>query len=265
MLYPILSVLLLSIALTNTHGTTISPTPLRIRGSRISTTASHSIQYDYIQQKHILPKLTKHNNRYYSSSTQSSPNQLIGCAGLDMFIDITIGDITSNSTQTFEMIVDTGSTTLAVAGYTCTTCWNNGNINPLYSPTSTSTSVIDSSTGATAQITAKYGGGTGWTGNVVNDQITIGNITQNSQYTVPLNFGMITSSNSFFGSGDCYRTVSNKVDNQGIIGFAYQSLALAPTESWLAKTTQYKGLPHMYAMQLCQDTGSMVCIYAYRL
>jgi hypothetical protein len=53
---------------------------------------------------------------------------MIGCAGLDYFIDVTIGvasvdALAKGQSNIYRLILDSGSTTMAVAGYDCTNCF----------------------------------------------------------------------------------------------------------------------------------------------
>src|ERR1700733_7703943 len=69
--------------------------------------------------------------------------------------------------QTFVMDLDTGSTTTAVAGTTCSTCTN---VSPEYMPSSTAMDDMK-----TAE--SEYADGTGWQGEIYQDTIMIGSDT----------------------------------------------------------------------------------------
>ena len=197
-------------------------------------------------------QLTGH-TRYRTQNivVDNNPDTIAGCSGLDYYIDVEIGATGLPTTKTYRLIVDSGSTTMAVAGYQCPIgtavgdCFPYNN-QPQYIPTNTSSIV------QTSPISGTYGGNTGWTGLVYNDQVTVG-----STSTIPLNFAVMTSSDSFFNTNGCYNSKHSAVNNQGILGVAYSSLAIQPTESWLQKIVQYKNMPNIFSMQMCETTGKL--------
>ncbi|HEY1550938.1 MAG TPA: pepsin-like aspartyl protease, partial [Kofleriaceae bacterium] len=69
--------------------------------------------------------------------------------------------------QTFVMDLDTGSTTTAIAGTTCSTCTN---VSPEYMPSSTA---MDQSKTAESE----YADGTGWQGEIYQDTMMVGSGT----------------------------------------------------------------------------------------
>lgn len=140
-----------------------------------------------------------------------------------------------NPTQ--QVIVDTGSSTLAVASSTCTSC----GVSPLYMP----------SAGAVDQhktTSSMYGDGSGWTAEVYQDMVQLG-----SAATVQVDFGAITSSSGFFrnlGNG------SGTIPYQGIMGLGSDALLTMGTTSYPTAAFM-AGTAKQMAFQLCPDTGTM--------
>jgi len=172
---------------------------------------------------------------------------LTGCAGLDFFVTATIGG------QTFLMIVDSGSTTNAVAGANCQGC----NVSPTYTPSSQATN-----TGRSAS--NSYGDGSGWTGIIYNDNFAV----QGTQ-SVKINFVSINvATNDFFSDRNCHGStpragvVGTQAINQGLLGLGYPSLAISGTDAWFDSWwntfgSKQSNTGFMYATQLCQTTGSL--------
>jgi len=122
---------------------------------------------------------------------------LVGCPSVDFSAPVTVGG------QTFDLIVDTGSSTLAVASSTC----NCG----------TSSTFSGSLSGSLGTVTSQYGDGSSWTGDVVIETVTVGGLSTN------MYIAAITSQSSFF-NGDCNGNTPGV--NQGIMGMAFNSLAV---------------------------------------
>ena len=146
--------------------------------------------------------------------------------GLGYTANVMIGN------QSFVMQVDTGSTTVAVAGAACTTCTG---ISPLYAPGSDATDL-----GRMAMST--YGDTSTWTGEIYSDTVQL----VGGPNGVPLDLAAITSQQGFF------------VDNssQGILGLGAPDLEIAGTTSLIAQSMQ-AGLDPVLAFQLCSDRGTL--------
>jgi len=93
------------------------------------------------------------------------------------------------------VVLDTGSSNLAVASQKCATC----NVSPLYTGNTTSTSV-----------TIQYGDGS------INALVTI---------PVPVVFGGISGSMEFLAITSQNQFFNCNNSNQGIVGFAYPSVS----------------------------------------
>ncbi len=128
-------------------------------------------------------------------------------------------------TQTFGMDVDTGSTTLGVAGAKCTSC----GVTPEYTP---GTSATDQKKTAKAV----YGSGQ-WTGEIYSDTVALmGDTTP-----VTMKFADISSQTDFFQAG---------AGQEGIIGMGPADLELAGTDSRYGPSAARKSM----AFQLCVRT-----------
>ncbi len=161
---------------------------------------------------------------------------LIGCSSEDYIAPITIGN-----TNVFQVIVDSGSTTTAVAGRSCTTC----NVSPKYSPGESA-----SDTGEPIQ--AQYGLGD-WEGEGYSDVIRLG-----TGPSTTVQFGAIFDQEQWFSGGNCLSdgNPSTTALNQGIMGVGPASLALDGTSSYFdAITSKLKA--NAYAVGLCDVGGTM--------
>ena len=146
-----------------------------------------------------------------------------------------LAPLSLGGTQHQNVIVDTGSTTLAVAGSTCSNC----GVDPLYTP---GTGAVDKHKTASGQ----YGDGTGWNGEIFADTIAIG-----AASTVQVSFASITTSNGFFRSFD-----GGPVPYQGIMGLGPDQILEAGTTSYVTSAVA-AGMKPVMAFQLCPDTGTM--------
>jgi hypothetical protein len=147
-------------------------------------------------------------------------------ADFEYTAQVTVGD------QSFVMSIDTGSSTAAVAGTSCSGCTG---VTPLYTPSSSATA-----TGKRAS--SQYEDGSGWSGPVYTDTVGLGN----GSPSVSLSLADITKATSFFQGMNDY---------QGILG-------LGPTQNVVTGTTAYMpavmaaGVANIFAFQLCDGTGA---------
>jgi hypothetical protein len=171
-----------------------------------------------------------------AGANSSIGSSLIGCQFTDFTISVDIGS------QTFHLILDTGSSTLAVAGAGCRTC---APASPMY--TNTGSLLND------PQVNGMYADASGWTGRVYSDVVGISDVADG----VRMNFASMTTSNNFFSSNTC-NDLNFAVSNNGIIGFAYPSLALQNTQSWFFQWAQANpSMPKVFALQLCLTGGTL--------
>jgi hypothetical protein len=162
-----------------------------------------------------------------SGSNTGISVDLMGLNGLSYSAPLTLGD------QTFQVLLDTGSTTTAVGGPQCTVsgvqCTN-----PFYTPGSGATD-----THGTA--TTTYADQSMWTGEVFADTASVGDSPK-----VRLDFASITTQTNFF----------NSAASQGILGLGPSDLLNTGTTSFAA-TLFAAGLDPIIAFEMCGDTGTM--------
>ena len=133
--------------------------------------------------------------------------------------------------QSFAMLVDTASTTAAVAGTGCVGC---PGVSPLWvaSPNAVAT-------GETAS--SEQDDGSEWSGPIYTDAVSLGR----GSPSVSLEFVDITKATSFF-SGDN--------DYQGTLGLGPSQDAIANTVGYMP-TLASAGARDIFALELCDNTG----------
>ncbi|HEY3808190.1 MAG TPA: pepsin-like aspartic protease [Kofleriaceae bacterium] len=146
------------------------------------------------------------------------------------------GEYTANAqigSQTFALLVDTGSTTTAVADASCSEC--SQIVSPLYTPGGSA-----KDTGH--HTTATYADGTQWTGEIYVDQVGLGS----GSPAVPLELAAITAEIFFFKDDT----------TQGILGVGTPETLLDDTTSYPQTVTESGG-PSQLAFELCGSAGTM--------
>jgi len=194
-----------------------------------------------LQSSSRLNMLTRGSNRteVYGDSGQlkrayiTSP--LSGCASNDFGVTVALGV----PPQKFDMILDTGSTTLAVASSACGNCGNGAEYTPGSSAAKTS-----------GTISTTYGDQSGWTADIYTDTVAIGPVA------VSLTFGAIKTSNQFFSPQGCQTGTPS--ESRGIIGMGYPPLLESPSQSYI-DTVIDSGLldKGQFAIQMCDTTGNL--------
>ncbi len=145
---------------------------------------------------------------------------------------------TIGGTQQFQLVIDTGSSALGVAGSTCTSC----GVTPEYTPDSTAIDEMQTDT-------ADYGTGM-WTGEVYQDNVAMG-----PSQAVPVKFGSMTSQSMFLGQAQC---VAHNNGIQGIVGLAYPgAVSQAGTTPFFDIYYNTENVPDLFAMKLCDTTGTL--------
>src|SRR6185312_5194407 len=135
--------------------------------------------------------------------------------------------------QAFAMLVDTGSTTTAVAGASCSECA--GTVSPLYTPGPSAKDTGD-------QATATYADSTTWSGEIYTDEVGLGS----GSPAVPLALAAIDSELLFFKDNS----------TQGILGVGTTATLLDNTTSYPETVTASSG-PQQLGFELCGHTGTM--------
>jgi hypothetical protein len=185
----------------------------------------------------------------------TTPQPLSGCPFADFTIPVQIG------ASTFQLLIDTGSSTLAVVGDRCSTCTG-------ISPRWTATPGVSISQTRTTR--GAYGDNTGWRGSVWQDRVTVGerNATMrmsviDAQSTPGYNADGSPNSdaNTFFVVDMCnnhVETFLTQYTTQGIIGFAFPRLASGGTDSFPATVfAQHADLDKTFAIQMCAGSGNL--------
>jgi hypothetical protein len=140
--------------------------------------------------------------------------------------------------QTFQMNLDTGSTSLGVASTACSNC----GVTPEYTPGVTA---MDQMQTATSQ----YASGS-WSGEVYQDSVGFA-----SDPTIPLNFVAISTQSSFFFPNT--QCGPSRQGYQGIIGFDRATAAVAGTNAFFDQFVAAKGIANVFATELCDTGGTL--------
>jgi hypothetical protein len=140
--------------------------------------------------------------------------------------------VTVGGTQTFNLDVDTGSTSIGVAQTTCSSC----GVTPEWTP---GASAVDKHLTTQSQ----FGDGSSWSAEVFTDMIDF----MGDNGPVAVRFGSITSQNGFFRGDN---------SDQGIIGFGTTALAAPNTDSFIDKR-KAMGLSTDFSFQFCTDNGQL--------
>ncbi|HEY3802692.1 MAG TPA: pepsin-like aspartic protease [Kofleriaceae bacterium] len=142
--------------------------------------------------------------------------------------------------QSFVMDLDTGSTTTAIAGTSCSTC---SNVTPEYMPGSMA---VDEKQTATTE----YADGTGWMGEIYQDTINLGSGSPNAM------FNLVDISTQVV-SGGVEGFFDGANDYQGILGMGPPENAEPNTGAYFDTITTMGGVDPVMAFELCQDGGTM--------
>ena len=181
-------------------------------------------------------------SRFHPLQSLVATSNMSGCASIDFSASVSI-----NGQGPYRLIVDTGSTTLAVVSASCTSC---DGATPTFIPNPTS------QTNDGDQITATYGGGTGWTGYTWRSSVALGD-----SRAVSMQMATIDSNDGFInGASVCAVNGGAKVNlntSQGIIGFAFPSVALPSTDSWVTDYVAATGISNEFTVQMCPAGGNV--------
>ena len=139
---------------------------------------------------------------------------------------VTIGD------QDFALQIDTGSTTLGVAGAGCSSCTG---VSPLYSPSASAMATGEKGV-------ATYEDGSGWSGPIYSDTVGLGN----GSPSVSVDLVDITTQKSFFDGDNDY---------QGILGLGPPGNAIQGTTGYIPELVS-AGIENTFAFELCDNTGA---------
>jgi hypothetical protein len=157
--------------------------------------------------------------------------QLYSCVPSTYTAGITVGS------QSFQLTIDTGSTTLGVASTSCTNC----SVNPEYTPGATA---VDQHQQATSQ----YGTGS-WSGEIFQDDVVAG-----TEAAVPVKLVAIDTQSQFFVPALCD---SSGGSYQGILGLGPPGAALQGTAGYFDALVASQHVPDVFATQLCDTGGTL--------
>ena len=186
---------------------------------------------------------------FNTSSTTASPHTftplqagypeavatLSGCSNVDFSAEIYVA-----GQGPYKLIVDTGSTTMAVVSNSC-----NCNVTPTFDTTGMTATITDD------KLYGLYADGSSWKGDGWQGAVSVGDPSLGGSLPVDITFATIDVSNNFVGDNSCGVSQKARDWHQGIIGFAYPSIALSGTDSWFNKYVAATGIANEFTIQMC--------------
>jgi hypothetical protein len=173
---------------------------------------------------------------------------LAGCGAITFSVPVFLGN---NGDKPLNLLVDTGSSTLAAASVFCDSSCSH--LSPLYRPSDFATNQ-----GST---NAAYQGGDKWTGISFLDMMQIGSVrarandsmgeNELTESQISLRFAAIQTSNQFFAKYNCYLEGATN-EFQGILGLAFGGLAAPNTDAPLTALNLGE-----FTIQLCEAGGNL--------
>jgi len=180
-----------------------------------------------------------------SSDADLHAINLVGCSMSTFVANVTVGQ--GSAAQTFQLVVDTGSSMLVVPSSVCTSCAQEG-VTTLYDIAS---HLANNATWMGYSVTLVYGSGSA-NGTVMSDAVSFGG------YTVPgFHFVAIGYSNGLFApSCNLPSGQMNVHYMQGILGMAYafDSITDSFPDTW---EQAHSGDGLVFTMAVCTFNGSM--------
>jgi hypothetical protein len=163
---------------------------------------------------------------------------LTGCTAATYLASVEIG-----GSQTFELAIDTGSTTLGVAADACTSC----GVSPRYRP---GPKAIDEH----RTVSSLYGdtteaGATGWSGEAYDDAVGVG-----AAPDVLMKLAAIEAQRDFFHPLVCESAV---LPYQGILGLAPREDAIPGTDGYFDRLVRTSSIADVFATLLCDPGGRL--------
>jgi hypothetical protein len=162
---------------------------------------------------------------------------LYSCDGTGYTVGVTIG-----GTQQFQLLLDTGSTSLGVASSTCSSC----NVSPKYAPGSNAVDLGH-------MTESQYDQGS-WTGEVYKDSVVVA-----SASPAEVDLAAIDSQSMFLNPIQCD---SKNGGLEGVIGFAPALDAVPGTNGYFDQLVAAGSVPNVFATELC-DTGGTLWLGGY--
>lgn len=151
--------------------------------------------------------------------------------------------VTIGGSQQFALVLDTGSTTLGVAGAGCASCTDAGAAS-LYQPGSTASDEHESADAGYGALEAS-----GWVGEIYEDTVSMGTPTASA----PVKLVDIQQQTSFL-VGTCG---SPGATPGGVLGFAPAKTAVAGTNGFFDQLVAEGTVPDVFAVHLCYGGGTL--------
>jgi hypothetical protein len=152
---------------------------------------------------------------------------------------------TIGTSQTFDLNLDTGASSLGVASQGCASCEDAG-VSPLYQPGG---SAMDLS----QPVTLMYASDFGWSGEAYRDAVSIGGLE------VSVNLAAITSQTNYFSNPNDCDTPSGPVSSpyQGTIGFGPDAFILSGTNDYIDQAVAAGDAANVFSISFCHLNGTL--------
>jgi hypothetical protein len=152
--------------------------------------------------------------------------------------------MTVGGSQTFQLLLDTGSTTLAVAAVGCSSCTDAG-VSDLYQPSPTAIDLM-------MPANAGFGDGepqnaSGWAGEIYQDWVGAGSTPDMTQVKL-----VAIEQQDQFLVGTC-----GGGPPQGVLGFAPSSIEVQGTNGFFDQLVADGGVNDLFATRLCSTEGTL--------
>jgi hypothetical protein len=159
---------------------------------------------------------------------------LAGCAYYRT-ADVLIGG------QSFHLLIDSGSTTLAVSADPCDSCVQDG-VEELYDRSHGTDMGIDAS--------GRYDiGELGWSGRVYFDTVSMGGLEP-----VGMRFVAVSDQDSMFGTYTCD---GHTIPVDGILGLRQDAVLAKGTDSYLTRVVESADVDNSFALRSCPEGGTL--------
>jgi hypothetical protein len=143
--------------------------------------------------------------------------------------------------QTFQLVLDTGSTTLGVAGAGCASCSAAG---ALYQPGATATDEHQAADAGYGALQAS-----GWAGEIYQDTVSVGTPAASAQVKL-----VDIQQQTAFLVGTCGSPAATP---DGVLGFAPAKTALVGTNGFFDQLVAGGTVPDVFAVELCYGGGTL--------
>lgn len=165
---------------------------------------------------------------------------MAGCVGAEYYGEVNVGN------DALSLILDSGSTTLAVSSSLCRRCETRRSYDG------------DTGTNLGGGASSAYGDGSSWRGVLVRDEVSMGPLTAPATPQVTVNFAAIVDEqNFFFADPTCAQ--GSTVANEGLLGLGPDTLLEPGSTSFLSALAATGRLAHdAFAVQTCEVGGKLM-------